>query len=109
MGTDETGSASKEFGLNRNSVLNELRYFNVCSGALLPDIMHDLLEGALQYELKLMLQLFIFQEQYITLSEINDRIAFLDLGYMEIKDRPSLLCDANLRAHSSTLKQSGNL
>ena len=30
--------------------------------------MHDLLEGALQYELKLMLQLFIFQEQYITLS-----------------------------------------
>lgn len=43
------------------------RYFNVCSGALLPDIMHDLLEGALQYELKLMLQLFIFQEQYITL------------------------------------------
>ena len=109
LNNDETGSVSKEYGLNRNSILNELQYFNVCSGALLPDIMHDLLEGALQYELKLMLQLFIFQEQYITLSEINDRIEYLDLGFMEIKDRPSLLCDTNLCAHSGTLKQSGIL
>ena len=105
MKNDETGSASKEYGLDRNSILNELQYFSVCSGALLPDIMHDLLEGALQYKLKLMLQLFIFQG----LSEINDCIEYLDLGYMEIKDCPSLLCDTNLCAHSGTLKQSGIL
>lgn len=110
---DETGSLSKEFGVNRNSILNELSYFNVCSGALLPDIMHDVLEGALQYEIKLMLQSFIFQEQYLTLSEINDCIKYVDLGYMEIKDRPTLLNDSNFRAHSAssknTLKQSGKV
>lgn len=85
----------------------------MCSGALLSDIMHDVLEGALQYELKLMLQLFIFQEQYLTLPEINDRIQYLDLGYMESKDRPSLVCDTNIDARSgsskNTLKQSGKL
>jgi len=113
LANDETGNVSKEFGINRNSILNELYYFDVCSGALLPDIMHDVLEGALQYELKLMLRSFIFQEQYLTLSEINDRIQYLDLGYMEIKDRPSLISDTNIRAHSgsskNTLKQSGKV
>ena len=32
------------------------QYFSVASGALLPDIMHDVLEGALPYEIKLMLK-----------------------------------------------------
>jgi len=35
--------------------MNELNYFHVCDGSLLPDVMHDLLEGALQYEIKLLL------------------------------------------------------
>lgn len=73
--------------------------------------MHDVLEGALQYEIKLMLQLFIFQERYLTLAEVNGRIQNLDLGYMESKDRPTLLNDANIRAHSgsskNSIKQSG--
>lgn len=55
--------ASKLYGINRNSILNELLYFHVCSGALLPDVMHDVLEGAIQYEVKLMLQvMFCFSE-----------------------------------------------
>jgi len=40
-------SLSKEFGINRKSVLNKLKYFKVASGALVPDIMHDVLEGIL--------------------------------------------------------------
>ena len=56
---DKSGAKSKEFGVNRDSVLNELKYFHVCNGGLLPDIMHDILEGALQYEVKLMLQWMI--------------------------------------------------
>ena len=35
---------SRECGINFNSILNQLKYFHVCSGALLPDIFHDLLE-----------------------------------------------------------------
>lgn len=53
--TDASGENSTLYGVNCRSVLMELAYFDVCSGALLPDIMHDLLEGVLQYEAKLLL------------------------------------------------------
>ena len=81
-------------------------YFHMCSGGLLPDIMHDLLEGALQYETKLMLQQFILREKYITLDAFNNRLERFELGYMEEKDRPSPISDTTLRSESSnTLKQ----
>ena len=103
---------SKLYGINRDSVLNELSYFNVCEGGLLPDIMHDILEGALQYEMKLMLKVFIRDEKYFSLSELNTRIESIDLGYMESKDRPSPNADSTLRCGGSSknsLKQAGQL
>ncbi len=33
---------STEYG---TSLLNELEYFNVCSGGIIQDVMHDVLEG----------------------------------------------------------------
>ena len=42
---DDRKRLSKEFGINHRSILDELQYFNVCSGALVQDVMHDLLEG----------------------------------------------------------------
>ena len=47
---------STTFGVNRRTLLNGLKYFEVTSDALIPDIMHDILEGALPPELKLMLK-----------------------------------------------------
>ena len=47
---------STTFGINHRTLLGRLRYFSVTSGALLPDIMHDILEGALPLELKCMLK-----------------------------------------------------
>ena len=44
------------YGVNRRALLDSLHYFSVASGALIPDIMHDILEGALPYEIKLMLK-----------------------------------------------------
>lgn len=43
----EYDQLSTDFGINRESALNELTYFNVCSGALVQDVMHDVLEGML--------------------------------------------------------------
>jgi len=70
---DKTGKRSKEFGINQDSLLNSLAYFHVCDGSLVPDIMHDVLEGALQYEVKLMLQYMINVENYFTLEALNSR------------------------------------
>lgn len=47
------------------------RYFHVCSGALIPDVMHDVLEGALQYEVKLMIKSMVAEEKYFTLDQFN--------------------------------------
>ena len=75
-----SGKASKEYGINRDSILNQLSYFHVCHGSLVPDIMHDILEGVLQYEIKLMLQVMINREKYFTLTDFNSRLENLELG-----------------------------
>ena len=41
---------STTFGVTRNSILNSLEYFHVLRG-LVPDIMHDILEGMLHFVL----------------------------------------------------------
>ncbi len=36
---------SRDYGINRSTILDELQYFKVSTGALVQDIMHDVLEG----------------------------------------------------------------
>ena len=55
------------YGVQRNSILNQSRYFHVTEG-LSPDIMHDLLEGCLQYETKELLKHFILKKKIFTLE-----------------------------------------
>ena len=103
---DETGKLSKEYGINRNSILNELLYFNVCDGSLLPDIMHDLLEGVLQYEVKLLLCVMV-QGKYFTLENFNSRLENAELGYMECKNRPTRISATTFNSDGNSLKQNG--
>lgn len=66
--------------------------------------MHDVLEGALQYEVKLMLDYFVQTEQYFSVDAFNSRLINLELGYMEGKDRPTAISVTN---SVLILKQSG--
>ena len=61
---------SKEFGVNYRSKLLELKYFNACSGGMVADVMHDLLEGTLQYEAKLVLK-------HVTLHSVQEFCRFI--------------------------------
>ena len=47
------------YGINRRALLSTLNFFGVASGSLVPDIMHDMLEGALPLEVKLMLRVSV--------------------------------------------------
>lgn len=47
------------YGVNRPALLNTLQYFDVVSGSLIPDITHDILEGALPLEIKLLLRVCV--------------------------------------------------
>ena len=74
---DETGEKSKEYGINYRSSLLSLDYFDLCSGVLLPDIMHDILEGALKHELKLLLQHCVCTQHYVQVRFDYDSINFI--------------------------------
>ena len=96
--------ASVEFGVNRKSVLTQLQFFDLCSGALIPDIMHDVLEGVLQYEAKLVLAHVISGCRCIRLSHLNHLIESVELGYMETSSQPSPII---LNMEDRHLRQNG--
>ena len=84
---------STKFGINRASELAKIPHFSVASN-LPHDIMHDLFEGVVPCEIKLLL-LHLIQSKYLTISVFNDRLRQFDFGYTEICDKPSEL-DQNI-------------
>ena len=68
----------------------ELHHFDMCSGSLIPDVMHDLLEGVLQHILKHLLHVLSNERKYFTLAYLNGKVVGMELGYME-DNRPSPL------------------
>ena len=103
---DSSGTVSKEYGVNRDSILNELTYFHVCDGSLLPDVMHDLLEGALQYKVKLLLN-YMIDNCSLTVQEFNSRLQNIDLGYMEMNNKPTATSVKTMNSNGNSLKQNG--
>ena len=77
-------SASREYGINRDSLLNSLHsYIGIFMCAVVPNVMHDILEGALQYEVKLMIK---SMEKYFILG-----LKILNWGTWKPKNAPQLL------------------
>ena len=99
---------STNYGVTRNSVLNDLQYFHVADEGLPPDIMHDVLEGYLPYKVKLMLSHFVVTTKYLTLEQVNQGIANFDYGPIDSADKPSQLPPSVLTSSDNThLCQSG--
>ena len=67
--------------------------------------MHDML-GILQYESKEMLKVFINEESYFTLDQLNDQIRDFDYGYYSDKNKPSPI-SKTLISNTNILKQKG--
>ena len=94
------------YGLVRDSILNSTRYFHIVEG-LVPDIMHDLLEGALQLCTKLLLNHIIVQERKISLEDFNSRISCFHYGPSDVRNKPSLISHTVLTSSDNKLSQSG--
>lgn len=73
------------FGVKRKCLLNSLLYFNTANNFAV-DLMHDVLEGVGQFEMKLLLQ--FLQENYITAEQLDRRIHAFDYGYNQQRNRP---------------------
>ena len=85
----------------------DLKYFNLCSGALVPDVMHDVLEGALQREIKLVLQYCIVSKKYFRLSYLTQLMESFEFGYMEVQNRPTPIQRKTLSSKDYSLQQNG--
>lgn len=77
------------FGVKKSCLLNTLKFFHTSENYAV-DIMHDLLEGVVQYELKLVFKHFIDQK-LVSSDTLLQRIQSFNYGYNERKNRPSCL------------------
>ena len=76
-------------------------------GGLPTDVMYDILEGALHYEMKEMLKDFIKNEAYLTVDELNNRLSKFDFGYYNDANKPSPITEKKLSSNDNSLKQHG--
>lgn len=83
------------YGVNRDSILNELKYFHVVGG-LAPDVMHDLLEGVVPLVICDLLHHYI-KKKFFSLDELNYAIENFNYGYSEVKDKPSIILMQHLK------------
>ena len=96
------------YGVSRDSILNSSKFFHVTEG-LAPDIMHDVLEGCLQYEVKEILKYFIQDQKLFSLAELNRKITSFPYGYVDSANRPIPITNSSLTSSDHSLKQTGML
>ena len=89
-------------GFNSCSVLNKSRYYHVVS-RLLPDAMHDILEGVLHYSVKEMLEVMILEKQFTTIDELNKPISSFDYGYQNDSNKPAAIQQSHLLTDDHTM------
>ena len=104
---DSDPECSVEYGINFRSALMSLKYLNICE-VLVPDVMHDILEGVIQYELKLLIRHCI-AAGYFRASALETIMARFELGFMEASSRPSPISPKIIRSKDNSLKQNGRL
>ena len=93
------------YGVVCNSVLNTCQYFHVTTG-MVPDIMHDILEGSLELCMRHLLIYLVREQKLFSLNVLNNRIASMNYGLSEVKNKPTEIAPASLTSEGH-LKQSG--
>lgn len=85
-----TSADHNTYGIKHRSILNDLNYFKLCD-SMSVDIMHDILEGAVPYELKLFFNYLIRDVKVISLNSLNERLHLYDFGTLNMCNKPSPL------------------
>lgn len=85
---EEPVKKGTEYGIKTESELHKLKYFHLTKNYGL-DTMHDMSEGIIMMEVKLVLNQFIVKQGLITVDEFNKRLHSFNYGFKEVKNRPS--------------------
>ena len=70
------------------------------------DVMHDILEGTLQYEVKELLK-YLTSRGICTLHHINCKIKSFPYGFSEVVNKPSEITADHLSSNDHKLRQNG--
>lgn len=95
---------SMTYGINERSILLDVKYFSMLNWGLPHDIMHDLFEGVVQYEIKLLL-LHCIASKYFSLEEFNHRLIGFEYGYSEVADKPTVITSQHIHSDGKHLRQ----
>lgn len=76
---------------------------------LIPDVMHDLLEGVLPLEAKELIRFYINTKKCLTLVELNKRIKSFPYSGLDACNKPAPILSPTLYSHDHALKQTGEL
>lgn len=95
------------YGIVRDSCLNQSKYFHITKG-LVPDIMHDVLEGSLPYEVKEMLNYYI-RQKIITHSELSTAMESFPYLSTDAQNKPVPITTTTLSSSDHSLKQTGKI
>ena len=87
---------STTYGITCDSLLNSSKYFHV-TNELVMDIMHDLLEGVLQFEVKELLK-YLIDNNYCTVRSINSKIASVPYDGSDVITKPTIISAEHLRS-----------
>ena len=71
------------------------------------DIMHDVLEGVLQYEVKELLKYLVLSEKRLSIHYINRRLSMFPYGYSDVSNKPSEISLDHLSSSDHKLRQNG--
>ena len=78
------------YGVSYKSVLNESKFFHVVDG-MIPDIMHDVLEGSLQLHIKWLLKHCIIHMKYFSINILMREFAHSILVQLRDQTDPLVL------------------
>ncbi|XP_075168245.1 uncharacterized protein LOC142240420 [Haematobia irritans] len=90
-------------GIRENSIFNKISNFHVVEN-FYADILHDMLEGVIQYDMCHIIKLLI-RENFIDLAILNLRKDLFDYGEAEIGNKSPPILERNLK--QMNLKMSG--
>ena len=98
---------STVYGVTHKSILLDVSNYDMFHGGLPHDIMHDLFEGVVQYEIKLLLN-HLVSSNLMILDDFNRHLLNFDYGYSEIADKPTPITKRNLTSNDKELRQNAS-
>ena len=98
---------SMVYGINKKSILLDVDGYNMLNWGLPHDCMHDLFEGVVEYEIKLLL-LHCCDQNYFSLREFNQKLIEFDYGHSETADKPTPILSTQLRSTTSKHLRQGS-